>query len=111
MKIYQLHEHSGEWEDYRDRVIGSYLRKERAEEEKLKAEKFESILRERSDKCNKCPIFSLNPFLEINKLIREHGDYCDLMEVEESDYGPECMNYAVKWDYSTFEVVEVEVEE
>ena len=34
MTIYQLHEYSGEWEDYRDRIIGSYLRKERAEEEK-----------------------------------------------------------------------------
>ena len=36
MKIYQLHEYSGEYEDFSDRIIGSYLRKERAEEEKAK---------------------------------------------------------------------------
>ena len=48
MKIYQLHKHGGEWEDYRDVIIGSYLRKERAEEEKLKAEKEEEINRARA---------------------------------------------------------------
>lgn len=41
MKIYQLHEYGGEWEDRYDYIIGSYLRKERAEEEKVKAEKME----------------------------------------------------------------------
>ena len=31
MKIYQVHKYSGEYEDYRDQIIGSYLRRERAE--------------------------------------------------------------------------------
>lgn len=30
--IYQIHEMSGEYEDYRDTIVGSYLRKDRAEE-------------------------------------------------------------------------------
>ena len=38
MKIYQLHERGGEWEDYYDYIRGSFLRKERAIEEKIKAE-------------------------------------------------------------------------
>ena len=33
MKIYQLHKYGGELEDYRNYIIGSYLHKERAEEE------------------------------------------------------------------------------
>ena len=36
MKIYQLHKFGGEWEDSYDYIIGSYLRKERAEEETMK---------------------------------------------------------------------------
>lgn len=111
MKIYQLHEYSGEWEDATDYIRGSYLRKERAEEEKAKAEEFEKILRERSDKCNKCPVFCEDPFLSATDLIEKHSDYCDLMELDDSDYGVNCMNYAFKWDFSTFKIVEVEVEE
>lgn len=38
MIVYQLHKCGGEWEDSFDYIIGSYLRKERAEEEKIKAE-------------------------------------------------------------------------
>lgn len=112
MKIYQLHEYSGEWEDFRDHIRGSYLRKERAEEEKVKAEEFEKILVERSDRCNKCPFIDYdNAFLKINELIQKCSDYCSLVELEETDYGINCQNYYHCWDESTFEIKEVEVEE
>ena len=111
MKIYQLHEYSGEWEDYRDRIRGSYLRKDRAEEEKTKAEASEKILRERSAKCNNCPVFDAYPFASLDGLLDEHSDYCSEMELEETEYGIHCQNYYLKWNDSTFEIVEVEVEE
>ena len=38
MTIYQIHEYNGEWDDFTDRIIGSYISKERAEEEKFKFE-------------------------------------------------------------------------
>ena len=38
MKIYQLHKYGGEFEEAYDYIIGSYFRKERAEEEKMKVE-------------------------------------------------------------------------
>lgn len=46
MKIYQLHEYKGEWEDFRDIIIGSYLRKQRAEEELAKDEAEEPDMEE-----------------------------------------------------------------
>ena len=55
MKIYQLHEYGGEWEDSYDYIIGSYLRKERAEEEKIKAEVKDNKLVEHSNRCWACP--------------------------------------------------------
>lgn len=38
MTIYQIHEYSGEYEDYRDYIVGSYLNREKAtaKMEKLK---------------------------------------------------------------------------
>lgn len=110
MKIYQLHEYSGEWEDFCDDIIGSYLRKERAEEEKAKAEIRVKNAMEHSKKCMECP-FLEEPFRELNDLMAEHSGYCSEMKLEECDYGMGCDNYFVIWDEPTFKIIEVEVEE
>lgn len=111
MKIYQLHEYSGEWEDYRDRIIGSYLRKERAEEEKAKAEAEEELLLEHGKRCNNCPLLDDYSWLTIENLIAKYPNYCTESKLEETDYGINCQNYYSHWDKSTFKIVEVEVEE
>ena len=109
MKIYQLHECNGEWEDYHDYIIGSYLRKERAEEEKAKAEAKEKELMNNSSKCNKCPFLDC-AFID-NKLLEKYSDYCSEASLEEGEYGVDCANYYVRWDKSNFYIKEVEVEE
>lgn len=111
MKIYQLHEYSGEWEDFRDYIRGSYLRKERAEEEKAKAEAKENELANKSQKCNHCPALDAYPFASFDSLFDKYCDYCSEMDLEETDYGLNCNNYYLKWDKSTFKIKEVEVEE
>lgn len=111
MKIYQLHEYSGEWEDFRDYIRGSYLRKERAEEEKAKAEAKENELANKSQKCNLCPVLDVYPFASFDSLLDKYCDYCSEMDLEETDYGLNCKNYYLKWDKSTFKIKEVEVEE
>ena len=111
MKIYQLHEYRGEYEDFRDYIIGSYLRKERAEEEKAKAEAKEKELMEHSEKCNSCPVLDADPSSSLDSLLCKYSDYCSEMALEESDYGIDCKNYYLKWDDSTFKIEEVEVEE
>ena len=108
MKIYQLHRYSGEWEDYRDRIIGSYLRKERAEEEKAKAEAEERKLKEQSNKCYDCP-YLYDSYLTNDELL----SYCSMAKLEKNEYNDDidCRNYMTHWDDNYFKIEEVEVEE
>lgn len=111
MKIYQLHKIGGEWEDRYDYIIGSYLKKERAEEEKLKAEQEDKELVERSQRCWNCPFLEENP-CSLNDLLTEYPNYCSEAKLECGDFGINCENYFSLWhDESTFVIEEVEVEE
>lgn len=110
MKIYQLHEYSGVWEDFRDSIIGSYLRKERAEEECKKAKAREKSLIERHNRCASCPLLD-EDFKNINEILSEYPNYCKEPKLEETDYGIDCLNAYIHWDEATFEIQEVEVEE
>ena len=109
MKIYQLHEYGGEWEDAFDHIVGSYLRKERAEEEKIKAEAKEKELIEHGKKCRECPF--LESHLSINELFPLYSDYCSEAQLEEDEYGINCDNYDGPWCEIIFAIKEVEVEE
>ena len=111
MKIYQLHRYSGEYEDFLDSIVGSYIRKERAEEEKTKRETKEKELTERSDKCINCPFYG-EDFDNLNDLMCEHPNYCNEAKlVDDEEYGMDCKNYYAHWDKATFKIKEVEVEE
>lgn len=110
MKIYQLHKYGGEWEDSYDHIIGSYFRKERAKEEKIKAEIKENELSERGRKCNRCPLLQ-RPFAKIDDLISKHSDYCSEAKLVDSSWGIYCENYSDHWDEAHFKIEEVEVEE
>lgn len=106
MKIYQLHEYGGEYEDHYDYIIGSYLRKKRAEEEKTKAEAKEKELREHHKRCNSCP------FIETQtNLLNSFPNYCSEARLEETECGIDCENFYLKWDESIFKIEIVEVEE
>lgn len=115
MKIYQLHKCGGEWEDAYDHIIGSYLRKERAEEERIKAEAKEKEDEEHSKKCGDCYFCDAlieEDYIDINDFISKHRDYCSKIELGELEDGVfDCNNYYQKWDYSFFKIEEVEVEE
>ena len=110
MIIYQLHECGGEWEDYHDYIIGSYLRKERAEEEKVKAEVKERELIEHSKRCINCP-FLEEDFDNLSDLMLEYSDYCNEAKLEEGYYSIDCENYCVHYDENDFYIKEIEVEE
>ena len=108
MKIYQLHEYSGCYEDFCDRIIGSYLRKERAEEEQVKAETEERELTAQSKKCYKCP-YLYDAYISNDELL----SYCPKAKLEKNEFDNDidCQNYHLHWDEATFEIKEVEVEE
>lgn len=110
MKIYQLHKYGGEWEDSFDYIIGSYLRKERAEEEKTKAELKDEENRKLSRHCSNCPLtdgWSLN-----DEVAKKCEKYCDKFKyVDMGDDGFDCDNYTAYWCDVYFRIEEVEVEE
>ena len=108
MKIYQLHEYGGQWEDAHDFIIGSYLKREDALEAKWNAQLEEKLLIEYSERCEDCPFIGepAYDFMECG-----FPNYCSEMELEETEHGFDCKNYYYKWDESSFEIVEVEVEE
>lgn len=111
--IYQIHEISGEYEDYRDAIIGSYLRKERAEEVLKNLRNEEDKRRVRAQKCRECPVRDHD--CELRSAINE---YCDDFDEEyELNDGEEqlfCKNeyYSYSaYDDIYYEMQEVEVEE
>ena len=107
MKIYQLHKCGGIWEDTYDWIIGSYMRKERAEEEKAKAEAKEREQQEQSNKCEDCP-YLYDSFLTNDELL----SYCPIAQLEKDECGNvDCQNYMTHLYESYFRIEEVEVEE
>ena len=111
MKIYQLHKYGGEWEDYRNYIIGSYLHKERAEEEMAKAQDEELQKIRFSKQCASCPWREDD--IEDNKtladLMRQHCDYSDIRCDDEGELF--CNNFYFHWIDNRFNIEEVEVEE
>lgn len=110
MKIYQLHEYSGEYEDYRDRIIGSYVIKERAEEEKTKDEQEELKKQLLEQQCRNCPYHdNIDDCGTMANLMRK---YCDHSDIHcDSDGELFCKNFYLHWRDSNFDITEVEVEE
>lgn len=108
MKIYQIHEYSGQWEDFCDRIIGSYLKKEKAEEAIVKAMEKEKERIEQGKKCANCPFLD-DPFESVASLWPKHKDYCAEAKLSDSEYGINCENYYSHWDEADFEIKEVEV--
>ena len=108
MKIYQIHEYGGEWEDRYDYILGSYLSKEKAITEKERLEKEEEQVR----KCQKC----YRQYLSENKSVdREYCNRCepfnkDIHEGALDDYDDEgCIHYFFSFHDSHFKIEEVEV--
>lgn len=110
MKIYQLHKYGGEWEDAYDYIIGSYLFKIRAEEEKIKAELKDEEDRKLSRHCSNCPLvdgWSLN-----DEVAKKCEKYCDKFKyVDLGDNGFDCDNYTTYWWDTSFRIEEIEVKE
>lgn len=114
MKIYQLHECGGEYEYYYNRVIGYYLKLERAEEEKFKAEIKENMRKEYSEKCKRCLFVNHPPFDNISDLLAKYPDYCTEAKLTKTNYGTiDCENFYLVYGINgcRYYVEEVEVEE
>ena len=109
MKIYQIHEYGGQWEDAYDYIVGSYLHQEKALEE---LERFRAEDVERS-KCQECPAnycpSDCDDDCENCRGGERAAEYC--VDYEPRSFGSTiCVNY----DYhepSFYKIEEVEVVE
>jgi sulfatase maturation enzyme AslB (radical SAM superfamily) len=109
MKIYQLHKYGGEWEDYRNYIIGSYLHKERADEEMAKAQDEELQKQRLAQQCANCPYHTddMGDNQILANLMREHCDHSDIYCDEDGDVF--CKNFYLHWIDHEFNIEEVEV--
>ena len=112
MIIYQIHEYSGEYEDYRDYIVGTYLHKEKAVAKMEELQMIESEKRDKNKKCSSCPIadidFIADTFAAMSKSCAE---YCSDAKITEDKFGYDCDNYICNWEEATYKIKEVEVEE
>lgn len=106
MIIYQIHKYEGEYEDYSDTIISSYLDYNKALSEKERLEQEELSLREQGKKCANCPYIG---DYRTEDLIDVDPGYCSKASLENTNYGMGCNNYFSHWDDATFKVIEVEV--
>ena len=111
MKIYQLHECGGEYEYCYNHIIGSYLKPERAEEEKLKAEAKEKMRMEHSKRCEHCPFIEYPAIDSISDLLAKYPDYCTEAKLTKDGCEIDCENFYIDFDECSFYIKEVEVEE
>ena len=111
MKIYQIHEYSGEYEDFRDRIIGTYLHDKKAIKEKEKLEKEAAAKMEMCRKCQGCPICDSWDRDDKDNLAKECEEYCELFDLyqDEEECAFNCNNYTYLWDEPTYKIEEVEV--
>ena len=107
--IYQVHEMSGEYEDYEDIIKGLYFKKSDAEKliETLKQQiKAEEI---KLEKCQNCPSHKFDSYNKNN--IKEIEQYCNEFELIKDEYdGDYCNNEIFDIDeVPTYEIVEEEI--
>ena len=108
-KIYQTHERGGAYEDRFDHIVGSYLRKEKAERE---LKKFNDALNERYayyQKCSDCPA----QFGCLKDKIDEIRESCDCFAAEDYEsFIWFCKNAVRSYNEDVrYEIEEVDVDE
>ena len=111
VKIYQIHERGGAYEDCFDHIVGSYLHKEKAERE---LEKFNDALNERHaryQKCSNCSAQFGCSASEIDR-IRERCDHFSAEDEDDESFIGFCKNAVCSYDRDTrYEIEEVSVDE
>ena len=108
MKIYQLHKYGGEFEEYYDDIIGTYLRKERAEDERNKAYDEHEQLRKQWRYCARCPL--CDDWYLNDKTKEKCKQYCEKFKPVEFGFdGFTCDNYVGRWEEAYFRIEEEEV--
>lgn len=115
IKAYQLKEHGGQWEDYYEYTIATYLSYEKAKEKFDELNQKSKEIEERNDKCQHCPwIWDWDEHGE-EKLRERTNEYCDKAELtiekfEDDDFEFVCKNYYENfYDIPSYRIEEIEI--
>jgi hypothetical protein len=107
LEIYQVHQIGGEYEDYYDYIVGTYLHMEDAEKYKQKLlDKQQERIR-RNDFCEKCPINKMTKRKWDNSK-KKVLDYCKNSKIEYNNNEVWCENKYFGEYYGLVEVYEIE---
>ena len=110
MKIYQIHETGGEYEDYFDRTVGTYLHQSRAEAEMSKLVNQEECRRKGRRKCRKCPINHANSVNDgLEAMQKACSEYCNIADIQEDEDYCYCEHEVISWDDYEYCIEEIEV--
>ena len=113
--VYQLHAVSGEYEDYHDRIIGTYAKIEAAEKEKIRLELIEA----ENAKCDSCVLFfceedcngDCEKCHEPDTLISKAKKYCNKFEMEKYEGSDmiHCKNKAFHPEEITYRIEKIKI--
>lgn len=115
MKIYQIHESSGCYEDYHDYIRFTYLDPDKAIKKKEELEAQEEI----EKMCDNCPLwFCPDDCPEdcetcdtgISSRVKRAKEYCNKCDAKVNEYEDlECGNMSSHWDDCSYSIEEVDV--
>lgn len=106
---YLLHEYSGEYEDFRDRVVFASLDRTKVEEKKEELETAEKLKNQQVEKCIHCPSEEMTK-RKLKNRKQEIENYCN--EFEPAFDGNECWCNNMRFydDECTYHIKEMRLE-
>ena len=110
MKVYQIHEFGGQWEDSYDYIVGTYLYKDRAQSVMQKLVDVEESYQKRYENCQNCPIGDLDLNAgNLEDMKHACSTYCMHSQIEKDLYGFFCNNEESYKDDNHYRIDEIEV--
>lgn len=105
MKIYQVHRSGGEWEDYYNYIVASYLHEENAMKKKEELVHKEMKLRDKAEECREC--YDKYFYDDTNKPCPK--DCCKIIVYNDGDI--ECSNRYDHWENENYFIETLEIED
>lgn len=110
MKIYQVYQYDAMWGEY-DHIVGSYLKKERAEEVMAKCMAEDEEKHRQSLRCGACPLINAETVQETEDAVKECSSNCKDFVIMKNGEEIDCENWVSYYDIPVYQIKEVEVEE
>lgn len=109
MTVYQIHEYTGEYEDFVDRIVATYLDPDKAQADMNKRRKAAEDLDKASAKCACCPTATLYYEDVTEDLLQSIKRYCSKFEKIDQDDEFDCKNFFEAWDIPSYKIRAEEV--